>query len=244
MEKLVELLQEKLTATQQRSPAFSQRAMAKRLGISSGALSEILNGKRVITANTAGRIAKALNLSPAERKRIGLAREKRLREERPLDAQTFALIRDWWHFAILNLVHTKGFRGEPAWIADRLAIPLETARAAIKNLSDLGLIEPDERTGFRRSSAPLNTGDHLSEASIQQAHLADLALAERSLRQHSTAHRDFTSSTFTIALPGLARARKLIREFHDDIIDDAESEKGDEVYRMVVQLFPLSHVKN
>ena len=240
MEGLVTILEERLLAAQSRSAAFSQRAFAKRLGLSSGSLSEILRRRRSVSPKLAQRLASRLGLSPAERKRAGLARESLPPAESLLAAHTFSLIADWWHYAILNLTTTKGFRSDPAWISRRLGITPSRTREAIARLLELGLLEKGPGQILRRTKGRLNTGDHERDYAIRRSHLSDLGLAERALLDLPTEERDFSSSTFTVKPESLPKLRALIRHFHDELMDEAEALPGEEVYRLAIQLFPLT----
>ena len=56
------LVLEKLAEKRIKNPSYSLRAFSKRLGVSSGALSQIVAGKRPLTRKTALKIAEGLNL--------------------------------------------------------------------------------------------------------------------------------------------------------------------------------------
>ena len=54
------ILIREFTEAQAKNPAFSQRAFAKRVGLSSGAMSSLLNGKRRISKKIAIRLVEKL----------------------------------------------------------------------------------------------------------------------------------------------------------------------------------------
>src|SRR5688572_20475018 len=60
------ILLRKFQEVQIKNPRFSQRAFAQKLGVSSGALSEILKGKRSLSTSQKKRMADTLQLSPQE----------------------------------------------------------------------------------------------------------------------------------------------------------------------------------
>lgn len=244
MEKLQHTIGEKLLEIQSRSESYSQRALAKRLGLSSGALSEILAGKRKISAKLAKRLADRLELGPAERKRLGIGESLPREPEFLLSADTFQLISDWWHFAILNLTLVEGFRSNTAWIAARLGLPFGKTKEAIERLIRLGLLKKDRNGRLTRTHKALRTSDHVRDLAVRKAHRSDLMLIERSLENVPIQLRDLSSVTFTLDPGMLPSLVAILRDFQDEFMERAESVKGKEVYRLAMHLFPLTRVES
>src|SRR4051812_13706155 len=105
------LLAAELAERKRRNPAYSLRAFATQLDVSAASLSQIMSGKRHLTAKTARRMAVRLGLPP-ERARdflasvprpslvegVGGARAPRAPLDRDvLEAETFEIISDWHH---------------------------------------------------------------------------------------------------------------------------------------------------
>ena len=57
-----------------------------------------------------------------------------------VDLDTFAVISDWYHYAILSLLEVTDARLDPRWISKRLGINRLEARLAIERLKRLSLI--------------------------------------------------------------------------------------------------------
>lgn len=155
--KVADLLQKKFREGQLKNSRYSQRAFAQKLGVSSGALSEILKGKRAISTPLKKKMAEALQLSPTEQmdffdddlpENLKPARREYFR----LSVDQFHLLSDWWHFAILNLLKTKGFRLDQGWIANRLDLPTRTVADALDRLF---------RQDFPDALAKLQEGRHV-----------------------------------------------------------------------------------
>lgn len=244
LESIQRILQKKFQESQSRSTGFSQRAMAKKLGLSSGALSEILNGKRKISPKLAQKLAQQLQLSPAERKEAGLPSLAKKESDFRLSADMFQLISEWWHFAILNLITTKGFRSDSSWIAGRLGLTRGKIEEALLRLKRLDLVRADKSGRLTRTHAQLSTSDNIRDLAIQRAHRMDLELVDQSLSQVPVSLRDMTSVTFTLDPKRLARLKEIVRQFQDDFLAEAESAPGTEVYRLATHLFPLTKVHN
>lgn len=226
---------------------FSQRAFAQRLGISSGALSEIIKGKRTLTTVQKKKLAPRLQLSPNEQidffeDELPDHLKQRRQEYHRLTTDQFHLISDWWHFAILNLTKTKGFKPLPSWISERLGLSMKVTQEAWDRLFRLGHLK---KTGSKvlREYPRIESSDDLLNLSVQKAHLEDLQLMEQSLRQVPIHLRDHTSMTIVMNKKDMARAKELIRLFQDNFSDTIEAKSGDEVYRLSMSLFPLSKVQ-
>jgi uncharacterized protein (TIGR02147 family) len=242
--KAAQILLKKFEEGKQRNARWSQRAFAKRLGLSSGALSEIMKGKRVLSLQAKKKLAGRLQLSPQEQVEFfdeempDHLRVKRLEYVR-LSSDQFHLISDWWHYGILNLLNTKGFKPLPAFISQRLGLPLKTVTEAWERLMRLGHLE---KSGAKivRKYPRIETSDGLFDLSIRRAHLEDLKMIEKSLLENPIEIRDHTSLTLTVNKKDLTRAKELIRIFQDQFSEEIEKTPGEEVYRLSISLFPLT----
>ncbi|RYZ82233.1 MAG: TIGR02147 family protein, partial [Proteobacteria bacterium] len=158
-----------------------------------------------------------------------------------LSSDQFHLISDWWHFGILNLVSTKGFKPLPSYIAERLGLPIKTVLEAWERLFRLGHLEKKGQKVVRKYPR-IETTDDMFDLSIQKAHLEDQKLIEKSLLENPVTLRDQTSMTITMNKKDLSRAKELIRIFQDQFSDEIESTPAEEVYRLSIALFPLTVV--
>lgn len=244
--KVADLLHRKFREGQLRNPRWSQRAFAQRLGVSSGALSEMMKGKRSISAPLKKKMAEALQLSPLEQidffeadlpENLRPARHEYFR----LSVDQFHLIADWWHFAILNLLRTKGFRLEQGWITSRLGLETKVVSSALDRLFRMGLLK---RVGAKvvREHRNIETGDDYFDLSNRKAHVEDTRLIEKSLLDGDLERRDHTSLTLAIRLKDMKRAKELIRLFQDQFAAEIETrdDEADEVYRLSMSFFPLT----
>jgi uncharacterized protein (TIGR02147 family) len=244
------LLQKRFSEMRIKNPSFSLRAFARRLDLNSGALSAFLNGKRRVSRKMAARIADSLGLDPQERSEV-LARFatkpslEKIEQAQPLQylqltADQFRIIAKWHHFAILSLIRTRGFKSHPKWIAGRLGITLPQAQEALSRLARLGFISVDENGRIQRTKSKYRTTDDVVSLSLRQGHAENLELAKESLLRDSIEQRDFTAATMAIDPKKLPEAKERIRKFQDDLADFLESGEQTEVYKICVQLFPLT----
>lgn len=242
----VALLLKKFEESKQKNFRWSQRAFASKIGLSSGALSEILKGKRLLSLQLKKKISAKLQLSPAEES-IFFQEElpNHLKAHRleyfKLSDDQFHLISDWWHYAILNLINTKGFKPQITWISQRLALEEKTVGEAWDRLLRLELIKKNGKS-FIRTYKRLDTSDDLVNISIQKSHLQDLEKIEESITNVPVQYRDHSSMTVVINQKSIAKAKELIRLFQDRFSEEVEVDSGDEVYKLSVAFYPLTQI--
>ena len=230
---------------------YSIRAFAKALKISDGALSQILNGKRVPSLRTAERLMDALrvplssrdafftSLSDRQRSR-GLLRlspifkpaeaRKRLRE---VQLQQSKDVLQWYDIAILELTLLDSYRADPAWIGKQLNITTDEATNGLKRLLDLGLIRSsagkwikiDEKIAIKDTMSALQ--EQFLELSIQ------------SVKNDPVETRCHTWMTLAVDPKKLPIARKMINDFIYLLSASLDDGKERRIYQLNVSLFPL-----
>lgn len=243
-------LRDYLTEAQRKNPGFSLRALASRIKISPSSLCEILGGKRKVSKDQASKILRNLGADPVEQNRILSLFDNSSTKDHSftnhsqtlqLTADQYHAVGDWHHFAILSLAETTGFKADPLWIAKRLGIKLTEAEAALERLQRLGLIQ------WRRSQKTLKlmqvqlaTSDEIHSQAIRRAHQQDLELSSRAIQEIPLDLRDFTSVTMAIDAKKIPFAKKLIREFQQQMSAFLETGTKTEVYKICVHMLPLS----
>jgi uncharacterized protein (TIGR02147 family) len=260
------LLRDKFDEARNKNSRFSLRAFSARTGVSPGALSEILEGERRVSVELARRITERLYLDPQDRSELlKLFPDKRPYKKRKnsdvtenlqltkdqvdpnylkLTAARYHIIADWEHFAILSLMRTRNFKADPIWIGKRLGIVAKAAEAALDRLISVGMIEKDEDGKLRRTNTRFRTEDDQINYSLQRSHLRTLELAEESLKRETVDQRDFTAVTLAIHPKKISMAKELIRKFQDEFCEQVESEEPTEVFRLSMQLFPLTRLRS
>lgn len=246
------LIREKITKLRSENPKLSVRAIAKRVGISSGALSEVLNGKRKLSLKTAEKIAQGLLLDPSERARLfgeldctasPLPKQQlKTPDYMELKADEFHLIAEWHHFAILNLIEIKDSKSDNVWIARRLGLALSTVDRSIARLIRLGYLKRCKQSGqLSRSTPPMRTSDGMSDVALKKFHQSLLAQCDKSLQEDSVDSRDISGMMIKMNPQKLKKAQELIRNFQDQLsslLEDVDDKAG--VYYLGTNLFPLT----
>ena len=155
------VLQEKFEEMKAKNPMLSKRFFAKKIGISSGALTEILNGKRKVSKKLIQKISDQLLLSPIQQQSLKYYLNPTEFDENldlPIEYQAvnleqdqdyFQLISEWPHFAILNLIKSKHCQHKATWFANQLNLDLNKVEDCLDRLLRLKLIKLFNKKYYR-----------------------------------------------------------------------------------------------
>lgn len=245
------LLQEELVERCRANPNYSLRSFARSLQVEPSALSQMINGKRPITEKMKLRLGSALGLSTDQLHRLPTTEEaagatSNLKQIQSLTIDTFAVISDWYHYAILELTHVQGFQSDSLWISQRLGITKSEANIAIERLLRLELLKKNAQgklidaseAGELTSLEPQTSSDAARKYQIQLLELSKKAVQEISLES-----RNHTSATMCFDPEDLPQAIARITEFRRAFARDFQPRKAKEVYQMQISFFPLSKTK-
>lgn len=255
-----QFLKDCLELRMQKNTKYSLRAFARDLDIAPQILSSVLLNKKGISTEVATNISTRLNLNEQETnyfcdlvdlaharsnssKKIAALRLTRYKEElqfHALKEDTFRVIVDWYHNAILEMTFIEGFKSDPGWIAKRLNISNHEAKQACERLQRLGLIVV-KKGQFCKSEKNLTTTHDIPSESIQKFNRQILSKASDALTFQNIDERDFTTMTMAIDVKKIPEAKKRIRAFRHEMMDFLESGRRDEVYCLSLQLFKLTN---
>jgi transcriptional regulator with XRE-family HTH domain len=235
-------LQKQFTERCRRNPRYSLRAFAKALEMDASTLSQVLSGKRKISKNIIKAICDKLSASPKEMGFFGLSSRANGAEVDyfQVNMDTFSVISDWYHYAILELTFTSEFKSDAKWIAKKLSITVEEAKAAIERLKRLGLLLEENGSLIKSSRFLTNNAEVNTSAAHQQLQRQIVEKALVAIDEVSAEEKDITSMTMAIDLSNLNQARELIRRFRRDICSLLEDGEQTQVYHLGIQLYPVS----
>ena len=250
--KLFALLKEEFDEKRARNPLFSLRAYAKQLGISAATLSRILTGKRSISKRSAEGILNRLQVDkPLFTARLitkapnDVSNNESFTE---LDTDQIALLSEWYHFAILSLAETRGFKSDATWISTRLGVTKTQIEEALKRLERLGLLERTMKGKLRVSGQQFTTSDRVRNLGVRRTNRQFLELAngiiDRLDDEDLFASSDFSGITMAADPKRIVEANRRIRAFRRKLCAYLEGGEKIEVYRLAIQLFPLTHHKD
>lgn len=192
------------------------------------------------------KIFERLHMSPADKETLQrLERGKKALANQntkylQLQMDHYHMISDWYYYAILSLAETQGFKDEPSLIARRLNIRNSEAKQALERLERLQLLQRNSKGQLVPTGLSFKTSSDISNATLRKSHVDNLELAKESLERDPVDLRDISSMTMAIDLSLLPQAKKLIQDFRRKLTQFLESEEKQEVYKLNIQLFPLS----
>lgn len=242
-------LQDKMEERKKANRRYSLRAFARDLQISPGRLSDILKGKCLPGAKLCSRMIDKLKLSNGDTKNFFSLLEKQktvspfetTKRVYQLREDEFALIADWEHYGILNLLETDEFQSDDAWIAKKLGITVEQTRAAVQRLFRLNLLAVQDGV-YTLVHPYLSTSSDIPSAALREAHRQNISMALESLFEDDIAERDITAISFPMDKNNVALAKAEIKKFRIKMarLMTAHSKNKTEVYNLNVQFFPLT----
>lgn len=245
---------------------YNLKNWANRLGYRSpSSLAMVLNRSRLPTTKMIVNFAEDFSFSQAETKyfEVLVEIEKRknngkdimplLKEATSLSGKNeyqkisyeqFALVSDWYCYAVKALISRKDFVYDLDWMhrALRRKVTPGQIKSAIYNLKSVGLIEEDEERGLREATKRTHTGNGIPSAAIKNHHRGMLFQASQAIDEQSVENRMFQGLTLNISKKDqLEDAMKDIANFVQDFNSKYRNdEEGDAVYQLNVQLFELS----
>lgn len=215
----------------------------------------MLNGKRPITNDMKVRIGLALGLEPQKidqmrsqpdrRKKTKSDQIPKSAEIQQLTLDTFSIISDWYHYAILELIKVRGFQPDHAWIAKALGITRSEVNIAVERLSRVGLLDTNtkEWRDLSENGKATNIDSQLTSAGSRKLQKQILEKSIAALQTLPLDVRNHTSITVAVNPEDIPIAKEKIKEFRRDLADFFESNaKPREVYHVSISLYPITNV--
>lgn len=241
------ILNQKFLDLKRKNPRLSRRYFAQKIGVSSGALTEILKGKRKISAKLAAKIAARLQLDPVDTAEFvshtnSAPPTTANIEYLQLRDDQFHLISEWPHFAILNLVKSDDCQHKVSWFAQQLNLPLKVTHEVVERLMRLQMLKIEKKK-YVRTNTNLATSDDIINLSIQKSNIEDLEMIRDHLDSLTVQERDLTSMTLLVDAKKMPEIKKWIRKSQDQFALKFETTKSAVPFRLTVALFPLKKPK-
>lgn len=220
-----------------------------------GTLSKLLNGQRPLGPRVITKMALRLALPPDQLDRFlakpaGKAGDPKSYPN--LEIDRFQIIAEWQHFAILELMKTRDFKSDAAWIAKMLKVSVHEVKASLGRLESVGMIAAATVKGKRvwRISMPASSTllpsaqqKTFTTAAHRTLQKQFLEKAIDALEATSVDKRHQSGTTMAIDSNKLGEARDLVADFRRKMAKLlAASPTKDSVYQLSVSLFPLSTV--
>jgi uncharacterized protein (TIGR02147 family) len=251
------ILREELEARCERNPRYSLRAFARDLGVTSSRLSEVMGGRYGLSREAAHEIAKKLSYNDEECRRfcdLVDAQHARAQKDRraakarldvnsvdyqQLTLDSFQVISDWYHYAILELTLVQDYEDNIEWMARRLGISPHIVSAAVERLQRLDLLTVQEGV-LKASDGFTATPSGIPSDALKKFHRQLLEKALISIDLQNVEERDLSHMILAVNSKDIPEAKEEIKTFRRKF--DARfgaAIKKDEVYCLGIQFFRL-----
>lgn len=245
------------------SQRTSFRSFAMRADTSASLLKDVLEGRRRLTPETAGKFGKAMALGERERSYLaaladfGGARDMnvrnaafseltRLRHEsfvKYLQPQQYIAWTRWQHMAIRELVGLPDFQEDPAWIGARLepSLPAREAAKALQELSDLRLLGRDANGRLVATDRAISTEYEIPSPVVRHFNQQMIQLGLTASDRIPMEQREVSGLTLGLSQECYARIKERIRIFKQEVLGMVLEDRrpSNLVAQLNFQLFPL-----
>jgi uncharacterized protein (TIGR02147 family) len=228
-------------------------------------LVKIVQGKRHASKNNIKAIAETFKLNPKEteyfntlvefNKSKNQTKSKNLFEKllaiknvhlKTIEPHQYDYYRQWYHTAIYSLLDYYDFREDYEALAAEVTPPIsiKQARECIALLEKLDLIKKEADGRYVQTQKLITTGKTWQSIAILTFQEEAIKLASNSLLRHPKNVRNFSTLTMSITKDDMAAIKEFTDQYRKSIIKLVnESEKGDSVYQLNIQLFPMTKPK-
>lgn len=246
------------------NPQFSLSAWSRQLGFkNSSPLSLVLKGRRALPKKYLSRVAETLDLNKTEFEYLEvlaelahsrseeeeLSAKNRLQKLRPVSKEAPAIIEAFKHLSnpldaiLLENVEKINFRLDPYWIQSQLQhrFEIDDIADAVHRLVELGLIQKTKNK-YQKTYKTLTTQNDVVDYAAQEFHRSSLRIASQSLDRLNVEQREFQTFMLNIKPQDLTKAKKVIRKFIDDFIEEFECQESDftATFLLMSQLLPVT----
>ena len=258
-----EFLQQRYLAFKRKSPVFSYRYIAGKVGMDAGSFNGILKGKRKLDPALAGKVAQVFGLNIYEKeyfealvlycqaknhseRTILLEKLLRLRgiQIKKLEGRQFEFYRKWYYAALRELLNCNPGPVEASRLGKLLrpSITAQETQDALRLLLDLGLIEERDDGTYKVAENLITSGDGARAAAMNSFHLAMADLAARAIQDIEPGERDFSALTLNCSLDTFQDVKAILRQARREVLQRVEKDARSEVVLQInFQAFPLSH---
>jgi len=241
-------LQKEFTDKCRNNPRYSLRSFSRLLETDPSSVSQILSGKRRVSVRAIQKICGRLSVAPAIYTRLleGEPAPMALRTATTvqLSADAFAVIADWYHYAILELTYTVGFKSDPRWIAQKLSITPAEATIAIDRLLRLELLTRSRGRLVKKDETVTNYRAGETAPALREFQRQILKKALDAIDFTAPEEKDITSMTMAVNEELLPEARARIKTFRRELCDFLTQGPRTKVYHLGVQIYPVTTATN
>jgi uncharacterized protein (TIGR02147 family) len=253
-----DFLRDVLRVRTARNPSYSLRALARDLSVSHAYLSYVISGKKQLSTRSAMEIGERLGLPADIRSSLiqsTLVEKKQRMNQRPkqtplsfeeLRLEHFALLSEWYHLPLFDLLEVKDFRPDHKWIAKQLGIRTSQVVSAVKRFERLGLLRV-ENGKWTKLQKNIAIWPNVSTKAIRTYHRNMIGKAAKTLNysdRRSFSQRSISAITIPTDPAKLEGAKERIKRFRHSLLRYLSEGNPTRVYQLNLQLFPISKGSN
>jgi uncharacterized protein (TIGR02147 family) len=240
-------LQGEFASRKQKNARYSLRAFARLVEMDASTVSQIMAGRRAASTKVLSNLCDRLSAQPEMRRALFSSLTKTSHSESSpeldyqlLAADAFAVMADWQHYAILDMVFLENFQSSAAWIAHTLGISKTETQVCIDRLVRLGLMRWDGSELVKTKKFLTNYEGGDSSKAHRELQRQILQMAINALEIDDLSRKDITGMTMAINPEQLPEAKRRIKRFRRSLCAFLETGPRTQMYQLGVQLYPLS----
>lgn len=259
--KSVQILNKAFAAKKEKNSSYSQRALARDLGISAAFVTKILTGQKSVPANRFKDLFKILDMDitlqsafmkatvlealPSEELRSMATRalldESKIEDYARESTKKLSLLKQWYNVPILSYLTCETKDSSPAAIAKYFGISTKEATQALSLLEKEGLVKK-ENDAWIKVSAHSYFPTTKSHEEVRDFHRQMIQKSYRELSkitQEDFEKRLITGFSIAVNPKNVEKAKAMVSEFLAEVSHVLAEGECEEVYQCNVQLFPL-----
>lgn len=230
------------------NPLYSIRAFARDLAMNDSTLSQIIHGKRTITPKRISQLCEKLKVSQRDMNEFLKYADLIAHDDVNVELDTFNLISEWYHDAIIELVKIPNIQTDYKSIAAVIGITPVQAKLAMEQLKELEIIIEDESGRLICNQAKALTSFYESTTTTEalknyQHQILDLS--QKALATQPREQRNHTTYVIAIDSKMLDEVNSRVRKFQHDLANYIEdhSENKDKVYALQFSNFEITRMQ-
>lgn len=262
----IQILNQELEDRLRRNPRYSLRSFARDLAVAPSWISDVLNGKKGISAGKAQDLCKCLGFSRQETetfvlsvkahhsrkasdRRVALDQLKKMKSLssaiQKLTDRDLEEAGSWYHQAILELIELDDFDHTESWLVRKLNLSPKLVSSAVQRLIKLGWLGIEDGK-MRSHSVTSETVFDVPSRQVKNYHVEILDKARVALNEHPVYEREFLSMTLAFNSKRMNEAKEEIRRFQTRFASKFYDSTGkkDSVHQLSVQFFRMDKKGN
>jgi len=256
-----DLLKEKIFPLMENNKHLSLRSIAKRCNVSHTLLIQVVNKQKNLSKEMGVKLTQKLSFDQKEREKFltlleyQTTKNEKLKEilfnrlleitsyakVKYIDNDQFALISNWYHWAILELTKIPSIEFRVSHIAKMLKVDENKIEEAIERLFKLNLIKYGKQERIEKSSPVINAETKIPDSYFKEHHSQMMRKSHQALYHQPIKEREISGMTVAINKESIPEIKGLVNDFKRKLslhLNQATSK--DAVYQMNIQFFSLT----